>query len=70
MRMFHYVQLKKVEQRSNFGKIPALVLLIKILLSSISKFPDVWFCIRFSRLNIFCSPRSHYNRELAQEKSS
>ena len=69
-RMFYDVQLKKVEKRSNFGKIPTLVLLIKILLSSISKFPDAWFCIRFSRLNIFCSPGSHYNRELAQEKSS
>lgn len=31
MRMFYDVQLKKVEKRSNFGKIPTLVLLIKIL---------------------------------------
>jgi hypothetical protein len=40
MRMFYDVQLKKVEKRSNFGKIPTLVLLIKILCPSISKFPD------------------------------
>ena len=44
-------------------------LFFKEILFSINKFPYEWFCIRFSRLNIFCFPESHYSMELAQEKS-